>query len=142
MKNILPILFFLFSILSFSQIIVKDSENTVVGSVKRGYALIAELSFVKKDSVQIYTWKYLDAGSMALKSIKFESTTENLNQFYLILKDMLKQKNGTIKEITVGDNSVSLTTQKIIGFRNILITVNESSYFGLNGKEINKLFGK
>jgi hypothetical protein len=55
---------------------------------------------------------------------------------------MITQNNGSSNDYKIGSISFNATTQKMMGLRNILITVNESSNFGLNLKEINKLFGK
>jgi hypothetical protein len=55
---------------------------------------------------------------------------------------MLIEKNGVSNDIQIGKYKFNVTTQKMMGMKNVLITIDESSNFGLNGNEINKLFGK
>jgi len=64
MKSILLFLtFFFFWNFSFSQ--------NVIGNVKRGFILIAELTSKEADSSNAYKLKFLDASSNILKSIEF-----------------------------------------------------------------------
>jgi len=135
MKKILLVFLFLgFSSSLFAQ--------TIIGNVKRGYMLIAELSVSKTDSTDIFKLRYLDSSSEILKTISFNANQEKIDELYQFFSNMITQNNGSSNDYKIGSISFNATTQKMMGLRNILITVNESSNFGLNLKEINKLFGK
>lgn len=116
--------------------------QNIVGNVKRGPYLIAELSFKSVDTTNTYKLRYLDASSQILKSIEFVININQLDELYTFISKMLSEKNGSSNEMQIGKNKISVTTQKMIGFKNVLITIDESSNFGMNEKEINKLFGK
>ena len=113
-----------------------------IGSVKRGYVLIAQLTVKKEDSSNVYKLRFLDASTETLKSIDFKYTETQLDELYIFLNNMLTEKNGTTKDLEIGNNKLTVTTQKMMGLRNVLITVNENYSFGLNGKELSKLFKK
>lgn len=117
-------------------------SQTIIGNVKRGPMLIAELSVSNSDSLEVYKLRYLDASSSILKSTSFKANHEKLDELYLFFANMITQSNGSSSDIKIDNTSFNATTQKMMGLRNIAITVNESSNFGLNLKEINKLFGK
>jgi len=135
MKSILLFLtFFFFWNFSFSQ--------NVIGNVKRGFILIAELTSKEADSSNAYKLKFLDASSNILKSIEFNATTKELDDLYESLIKQLPEKNGTSSDLQIGINKLNITTQKMMGLRNILITINETSNFGINGNELKRLFGK
>jgi hypothetical protein len=116
--------------------------QNAVGNVKRGPYLIAELSSKNVDTTNIYKLKYLDAGTSILKSIEFNANQQFIDELYNIFTKMLVEKNGASNDIEVGKFKVNITTQKMMGLKNILITIDESSNFGLAGSEINKLFNK
>jgi hypothetical protein len=59
-----------------------------------------------------------------------------------LLKDMVKEKKGTNKEVKLGNSIIGITTQRLLGFSNVLISVDESGKFGLNSIEIDRLFNK
>lgn len=135
MKKILLLLLFLgFSSSIFAQ--------TVIGNVKRGPNLIAELSVNKTDSLEVFKLRYLDASSLVLKSSMFKVNQDKIDELYLFFSNIITQSNGTSNDFKIDNLNINATTQKVMGLRNILITFNESSNFGLNLKEINKLFGK
>lgn len=127
--------------LDFTTDVVKDSLK-VVGNVKRGPYLIAELSVLNNETANQYKLRYLDASTQLLKSIEFVSTQSQLDELYLFFTKMLSEKNGVSNEIQIDKYKFNATTQKMIGFKNVLITINESSNFGISEKELNKLFGK
>lgn len=133
-KSLFVLLFLVVSSTVFSQ--------TIIGNVKRGPMLIAELSVSNSDSLEVYKLRYLDASSSILKSTSFKANHEKLDELYLFFANMITQSNGSSSDIKIDNTSFNATTQKMMGLRNIAITVNESSNFGLNLKEINKLFGK
>lgn len=135
MKRLLLILFVLFFA---STVIAQD----IVGNVKRGPYLIAELSFKSVDTTKTYKLRYLDAKFDILKSIEFDANQQFIDELYNFFIKMLTEKNGVSNDIQIGKFKLNATTQKMMGMRNILITIDESSSFGLNGNEINKLFGK
>ena len=116
--------------------------QTAVGNVKRGPYLIAELSFKSIDTTNTYKLRYLDAKSDILKSIEFIANQNLIDEIYIFFNKMLVEKNGVSNDIQIGKYKFNLTTQKMMGMKNVLITIDESSNFGLNGNEINKLFGK
>jgi hypothetical protein len=116
--------------------------QNAVGNVKRGPYLIAELSFKSIDTVNTYKLKYLDASTSILKSIEFNANQQFIDELYNIFTKMLVEKNGASNDIEVGKFKVNITTQKMMGLRGLLITINESSSFGLGGSEISKLFNK
>lgn len=136
MKSMIIILFLLVSLDTVSQ--------TLVGNVKRGPILIAELSVKNSetDSVHLYKLKYLDSSTDIIKSIEFKATVNKVDAFYNVLINLLQEKNGTNVDYEFENVKLNLTTQKMVGFKNILLTVNENSNFGLNGNELKKLFGK
>jgi hypothetical protein len=135
MQKILFILLFLcFNSNIFAQ--------TIIGNVKRGPYLIAELSVSKSDSSEIFKLRYLDSATDMLKSTLFKVNQDKIEELYLFFSNMISQNNGTSNDFKIDNSTINATTQKMMGLRNILITVNESSNFGLNLKEINKLFGK
>ncbi len=117
-------------------------SQSIVGNVKRGPFLIAELSVKISDTSNLYKLKYLDAKSEILKSIEFNMNQIQIDSLYSTFYNMLSEKNGTSKDFEIGKHKVSVTTQKMMGLRNVLITLNESSNFGLNGNELNRLFNK
>ncbi len=133
-KFLLVFLFLGFSSSLFAQ--------TIIGNVKRGPMLIAELSVSNSDSLEVFKLRYLDASSTILKSTSFKANQGKLDELYLFFVNMITQSNGSSSDIKIDNTSFNATTQKVMGLRNILITVNESSNFGLNLKEINKLFGR
>jgi hypothetical protein len=133
-KSLFVLLFLVVSSTVFSQ--------TIIGNVKRGPMLIAELSVSNSDSLEVYKLRYLDASSSILKSTSFKANHEKLDELYLFFANMITQSNGSSSDIKIDNTFFNATTQKMMGLRNIAITVNESSNFGLNLKEINKLFGK
>ena len=133
-KSLFVLLFLVASSSVFSQ--------TIIGNVKRGPMLIAELSVSNSDSLEVYKLRYLDASSTILKSTSFKANHEKLDELYLFFANMITQNNGSSSDIKIDNTSFNATTQKMMGLRNIAVTVNESSNFGLNLKEINKLFGK
>ena len=116
--------------------------QNVVGNVKRGPYLIAELSFKSVDTTNTYKLRYLDAKFDVLKSIEFDANQQFIDEVYNFFTKMLIEKNGVSNDIQIGKYKFNVTTQKMMGMRNVLITIDESSNFGLNGNEINKLFGK
>lgn len=117
------------------------SQN-VLGNVKRGPFLIAELSFKSIDTTNTYKLRYLDAKLEILKSIDFNANQKFIDELYNFFTKMLSEKNGVSNDIQIGKLKLNATTQKMMGMRNIVITIDESSNFGLNGNELNKLFGK
>jgi hypothetical protein len=135
MKKILFILLFLcFNSTIFAQ--------TIIGNVKRGPYLIAELSVSKTDSSEVFKLRYLDSTTEILKSTLFKVNQDKIEELYLFFSNMIPQNNGTSNDFKIDNSTINATTQKMMGLRNIRITINESSNFGLNLKEINKLFGK
>lgn len=116
--------------------------QNVVGNVKRGPYLIAELSFKSVDTINTYKLRYLDAKFDVLKSIEFDANQQFIDEVYNFFTKMLAEKNGVSNDIQIGKFKLNATTQKMMGMRNILITIDESSNFGLNSNEVNKLFGK
>jgi hypothetical protein len=135
MKKILLVFLFLgFSSSLFAQ--------TIIGNVKRGPYLIAELSVSKTDSSEVFKLRYLDSTTEILKSTLFKVNQDKINELYLFFSNMITQSNGTSNDFKIDNSTINATTQKMMGLRNIVITINESSDFGLNLKEINKLFGK
>ena len=116
--------------------------QNIVGNVKRGPYLIAELSFKSVDTTNTYKLRYLDAKFDILKSIEFDANLQFIDEIYKFFTKMLAEKNGVSDDIQIGKFKLNATTQKMMGMKNILITIDESSNFGLNGNEINKLFGK
>ena len=121
---------------------ISSYSQSIVGNVKRGPYLIAELSYVNDDTTNQYKLKYLDASTQILKSIEFHANKNQLEELYTFLTKMISEKNGVSNDKLIGKNKLNATTQKMIGFKNVLITIDENSNFGLNGNEINKLFGK
>ncbi len=119
-------------------------DYVVLGKVKRGYLLIAELSVKKSldSDSNLYRLRYLDATTGVQKSLTFVSTDSDISKLRLLLLDHITKKNGETSDLKIGSSSFVITTQKIMGLRNILFTVNEYSSFGLNGSEIKNLFGK
>lgn len=116
--------------------------QNVIGNVKRGPYLIAELSVNKIDSSEVFKLRYLDSTSEILKSTSFKADQFKIDELYQFFSKMVSENNGTSNDYKIDNTLFNATTQKMMGLRNILITVNESSNFGLNLKEINKLFGK
>lgn len=133
-KILLFILLFGISPLIYSQ--------TIIGNAKRGPILIAELSLNKKDSSDVYKLRYLDATTSILKSLELNVSQNKIEELYTFFSKMVLEANGTSEDFSIGNVKINATTQKMMGLRNILITINESSNFGLNLKEINKLFGR
>ena len=135
MQKILFIILFLgFNSTVFAQ--------TIIGNVKRGPYLIAELSVTKTDSSEVFKLRYLDSTSEILKSTSFKADQSKIDELYQFFSKMVSENNGTSNDYKIDNTLFNATTQKMMGLRNILITINESSNFGLNLKEINKLFGK
>ena len=116
--------------------------QNVIGNVKRGPYLIAELTFKSVDTTNTYKIRYLDAKFDVLKSIEFNANQQFMDEVYSFFTKMLTEKNGVSNDIQIGKFKLNVTTQKMMGMRNVVITIDESSNFGLNGNEINKLFGK
>jgi|LakMenEpi03Aug12_release.lakeMendotaPanAssembly.Ray.scaffolds.fasta_scaffold850358_2 hypothetical protein len=116
--------------------------QNIVGNVKRGPYLIAELSFKSVDTTTTYKLRYLDSKFDILKSIEFDVNEKFIDELYNFFTKILNEKNGFSEDIQIGKFKLNATSQKMMGIRNIIITIDESSNFGLNGKEINKLFGK
>lgn len=104
--------------------------------------MIAELSVSKTDSFEVFKLRYLDSTTEILKSTLFKVNQDKIEELYLFFSNMIPQNNGTSNDFKIDNSTIYATTQKMMGLRNIFITVNESSNFGLNLKEINKLFGK
>jgi hypothetical protein len=118
------------------------NAQNVVGKVKRGPILIAELSYADgADSTQ-FKLRYLDSFSGILKSIQFSSKDIQLESLHASLSGLLSKENGASEDFEISDTAINATTQKMVGLKNVVITINESSNFGLNGNEIYKLFGK
>ena len=132
-------LILLFCVILFSTTLMAQN---VVGNVKRGPYLIAELSFKSVDTTNTYKLRYLDAKFDILKSIEFNANQQFIDEIYNFLTKMLTEKNGVSNDMQIGKFKLNATTQKMMGMRNIVITIDETSNFGLNGNEISKLFGK
>lgn len=126
----------------FSITIFYSSAQEVIGNVKRGPMLIAELSVKRLDTLNNYKLRFLDSSKEILKSVNFNCTEAELNSLYTLFQNKLLEKNGSSEDLLLGDLQFNLTTQKISGFSNILVTINESFSFGLSKKEIDRLFGK
>jgi hypothetical protein len=135
MKRVLLVLFVLF----FSSTLMAQN---VVGNVKRGPYLIAELTVMNGDTSNQYKLRFLDVRKEILKSIEFNSNQSKIDELYLFFTKMLSEKNGESGDIQIGKYKINATNQKMLGLKNIVITIDEEYNFGLNGKEINKLFGK
>ena len=135
MKRVLLVFFVLF----FSSTLMAQN---VVGKVKRGPILIAELIIINGDTSNQYKLRFLDVRKQILKSIEFNSNQSEIDQLYLFFTKMLSEKNGESGDIQIGKYKINATNQKIFSLKNIVITIDEEYNFGLNGKEINKLFGK
>ena len=116
--------------------------QNVVGNVKRGPYLIAELTVINGDTSNLYKLRFLDVRKEILKSIEFNSKQSQIDELYLFFTKMLSEKNGESGDIQMGKYKINATNQKMLGLKNIVITIDEEYNFGLNGKEINKLFGK
>lgn len=134
------ILFLTFTLLLTTTLVAQD----ILGNVKRGPYLIAELSYKSFDTASTYKLKYLDANSNSgiLKSIDFNANQQFIDEVYNFFTKMLSEKNGASNDIQIGKFKLNITTQKMIGMKNIVITIDESSNFGLSGNEVKKLFGK
>ena len=135
MKRILLVVFVLF----FSSTLMAQN---VVGNVKRGPYLIAELTVINGDTSNLYKLRFLDVRKEILKSIEFNSKQSQIDELYLFFTKMLSEKNGESADMLMGKYKINATNQKMVGLKNIVITIDEEYNFGLNGKEINKLFGK
>jgi hypothetical protein len=135
MKRVLLVLSFLF----FSSTLMAQN---VVGNVKRGPYLIAELTVINGDTSNLYKLRFLDVRKEILKSIEFNSKQSQIDELYLFFTKMLSEKNGESGDMQIGKYKINATNQKMLGLKNIVITIDEEYNFGLNGKEINKLFGK
>jgi hypothetical protein len=135
MKRVLLVLFVLF----FSSTLMAQN---VVGNVKRGPYLIAELTVINGDTSNLYKLRFLDVRKEILKSIEFNSKQSQIDELYLFFTKMLSEKNGESGDMQIGKYKINATNQKMLGLKNIVITIDEEYNFGLNGKEINKLFGK
>jgi len=116
--------------------------QNVVGNVKRGPYLIAELTVINGDTSNLYKLRFLDVRKEILKSIEFNSKQSQIDELYLFFTKMLSEKNGESADMLMGKYKINATNQKMLGLKNIVITIDEEYNFGLNGKEINKLFGK
>ena len=116
--------------------------QTAVGNVKRGPYLIAELTVINGDTSNLYKLRFLDVRKEILKSIEFNSNQSKIEELYLFFIKMLSEKNGESADMQMGKYKINATNQKMLGLKNIVITIDEEYNFGLNGKEINKLFGK
>lgn len=116
--------------------------QNVVGNVKRGPYLIAELTVINGDTSNLYKLRFLDVRKEILKSIEFNSNQSKIEELYLFFTKMLSEKNGESGDMQIGKYKINATNQKMLGLKNIVITIDEEYNFGLNGKEINKLFGK
>ena len=116
--------------------------QNVVGNVKRGPYLIAELTVINGDTSNLYKLRFLDVRKEILKSIEFNSKQSQIDELYLFFTKMLSEKNGESADMQMGKYKINATNQKMLGLKNIVITIDEEYNFGLNGKEINKLFGK
>lgn len=135
MKTLVLILVILFTAFSsFCQ--------NVIGKVTRGPYLIAELSVMNNETTDQYKLRYLDASTQVLKSIEFVSNQAKIDDLYLFCIKILSEKNGFSSDIQIGRFKLNVTNQKMVGFKNILVTLDDSSNFGLNQKELNKLFDK
>ena len=133
---------YLFLVLGFLFCSASLKAQDIIGSVKRGPYLIAELSIKARDTTNFYKLRFLDPSSEILKSIEFHCSEKQLEELYIFFKDMLTKKNGTSNNIQVGKYTFNVTTQKMMGLRNLAIQINEDYHFGLNGKEIDKLMNK
>lgn len=135
MKKILLLL----CVILFSTFLVAQN---VIGNVKRGPYLIAELSVINGDTSNLYKLRFLDVRKEILKSIEFNSNQSKIDELYLFFTKILSEKNGESGDMQMGKYKINATNQKMLGLKNIVITIDEEYNFGLNGKEINKLFGK
>ena len=98
------------------------SQN-VLGNVKRGPFLIAELSFKSIDTTNTYKLRYLDAKLEILKSIDFNANQKFIDELYNFFTKMLSEKNGVSNDIQIGKLKLHATNQKMMGMRNIEITI-------------------
>lgn len=137
----------------FQKYEMPKTATNILGKVKRGPILIADLSFERTESdANLYTLRFLDANTSyrntglkteVMESIKFSATNAEIDDLYNFLKKMIDQPNTFKKEISVGENSIVVITQKAgFGMTNVAIHINETMVFGLSDKEIDKLFGK
>ena len=133
----------------------KTAKN-LVGKVKRGPILIADLSYEDTNSDRkLYTLRFLDANTSyrntglkteVLESIKFAASDQEINSLHSFLHKMLDQPNTFSQEVNLGENRIKVVTQKV-GFGiakmvNVALHVNDTMVFGLSEKEIDKLFDK
>ena len=68
--------------------------QNVVGNVKRGPYLIAELTVINGDTSNLYKLRFLDVRKEILKSIEFNSKQSQIDELYLFFTKMLSEKNG------------------------------------------------
>ncbi len=158
MKKLIGIL--LFSIISattFAQTQVKHleiatPEAKVVGIVKFGYDLIAQLTYTVDGNDTLNTLFYIDQNYKQLakyQSITFaggEQARENLNKSLKagFLPENLPQKNVVTfaTELTVGDTDVMLSNFRSLKNVQVVLSTKDGHLFSLTEPQLDKLFGR
>jgi hypothetical protein len=151
MNKLILALFLLISSLANAQIKeVEKSKFIEIGKVGGGMGpFISSLAYLKGDEgTNRYLWLFNNLKYQTItdiKSIDFTATEEEINGLYSMLKKQLDAEKGSEKELELGKSIVKFTTVRAVGVSSLSIWVYQgsvSSYFLVNSKQLDKLFGK
>lgn len=108
---------------------------------------VASLEYYSNDSgTKRYILTYNDITYkqlIALKSISFKATDDELNSLYDLFKARVDEKKGAETTLKIGEDTVLIVTKKFMGMDMIYLSVLEKGgMFALCTKTLNQLFGR
>jgi len=138
----------LVSISAFSQIQVLETKESVKIGEVNGYRFVASLEYTKGDAdMNFYTLMYRNFEYNSITDIKyvcFESTEEELNGFYDLIKNRFSEIKDAEKKVMLGKALVSIHTSKPNNYLSIWVAESDNGigYFQITKKQLDILFGK
>lgn len=148
--TLLAILTFIVSTINAQIKEVQTIKYEKIGRVPaNNLAFITSIEFAKDTTTQgtnTYLWSYKNLKYKQLtdiQSISFNATEQEFNSLYDILKNQIAAEKGSEKTMMLGQKSIKIVTEKMMGITSVTIyDISSGGYFYLTSKQIDQLFGK
>lgn len=145
MRLILPLL--LISFHSYSQIERTETPKFhQVAELRSMGRFIAELKYSVTDADTLYCLLYNNEKYSSITDVQsccFNNEQGTIDTLYSILTSSLEKAKGERTSFKLGANEIWLVTEKSGSSKYIMfINLKNNSYFNLNRRQIQKLFGK
>jgi hypothetical protein len=148
MKKLIVLGLVLVSVSSYGQLSTSGNSkeighySDIMNPAKSGDLVSYEINNQKE-----YKWSYVnmenpDGKDFVRTYIKFKGDDKLINDLYSVLKDQLKDENRNKKyNLTLGETDLEIIGMRLMGVNQLSVRT-KNSWFYINEKQLNKLFGK